>query len=77
MASKNTAVYKAHVKTFALARTLNVDWRFLRVVPAYRTATARQARQETAAAARAVRARKGRFPTPGVFGVVSGLPVCL
>lgn len=77
MYPENTAVYNAHVKTTALARTLKVDWRLLRIVPAHRSAASHQVRQEIAAAARAVRARKGRFPAPRVSGVVTGLPIWL
>ena len=77
MDSKHSAVYKAHVKTASLARTLAVDWRFLRILPAFRNEVSRDARQQTAIAARRLRACKGRFPAPSAFGIVTGLPVCI
>lgn len=69
-----SAVYKAQVKTASVAGKLAVDWRFLRLLPPYRNATSREVRAATAAAVRAIRARKGTFPKPSQNGVATRMP---
>jgi hypothetical protein len=72
---RTTAVYNAHVKTFGVALGITgIDWRLLRVLPLYRSQAARQARQETAKAVRAIRQTHGTFPIPPSGGIASAMP---
>jgi len=73
-----TAVYRAQVKTCALARQLgNIDWTLIRVVRAHRTFAAWQVRKATADAVRALRRAGGAFPSAPAGGVGTAMPAWL
>lgn len=68
---KSTSVYRTQVKTFSVALSLNVDWRYLRILPAYRNLVANKVRKDTADAVRALRAQKQAFPLPPRQGIAT------